>query len=91
MLTMPKPQQNQVRHRRVVAYEPSVGQSLEAIVLIPYFDTAFEGEGRGTYWVPLALSGSRRKRQRELQQVAEAAAKGIAREYAIRRGIDPDA
>jgi hypothetical protein len=79
-----------VRHRRVVAYEPAWDNSgkARATVVIDYPDGG--GAGEGTYWLPLKLVGGRRKRQREAERIARAAAEGIARQYSFERGLDPD-
>jgi hypothetical protein len=77
------------RYRRVVAFEPAwtqVGKA-RATVVIDYRDG--QGEGKGTYWVPLSLSGSYRRRRRQAERVAQIVAQGLAEEYALERGIDP--
>ena len=82
------------RYHRVVAFEPSWTNEgmARATVLIEYYDTnrAAVEEGAGTYWLPVEVSGSLRKRQREAQKLAETIARGIARQYALERGHNPD-
>lgn len=82
------------RYRRVVAFEPSWTNEgkARATVVIEYYDTnrAAVEVGEGTYWLPVELSGSLRKRQRAAQRIAETIARGIARQYALERGHSPD-
>jgi hypothetical protein len=81
------------RYSRVVAFEPSwINEGMaRATVVIEYYDTnRVVEEGEGTYWLPVELSGSFRKRQRAAQKIAETVARGIARQYALERGHSPD-
>jgi hypothetical protein len=82
-------QPRRVRYRRVVVYEPASHESVRAQAVIPYFDAAFEGEGVGTYWVPVTLSGfGGFGKQWQAQKLAQSVAQAIAREYAMRRGLE---
>jgi hypothetical protein len=77
------------RYRRVVAFEPAWNQEgkARAKVVIDYKDG--QGEGEGTYWIPLALTGSFRRRTKQAERIARMIGQGLAEEYALERGIDP--
>ena len=75
------------RNRRVVVYDASVPEGERAQAVVPYFDAAFEGEGRGTYWVPVLVRGPFKARR--LRKIARAVADGIASEHAQRMGLPP--
>jgi hypothetical protein len=73
-----------------VAFEPAWTQEgkARATVVIDYKDG--QGEGVGTYWIPLALLGSYRHRTKQAERVARMVAQGLAREYALDRAKDPE-
>ena len=78
------------RYRRIVAFEPAWNQEGKArvTVVVDYRDG--QGEGEGTYWIPLALKGSLRRRTKQAEKIAQMIAQGLVREYALERGIDPN-
>lgn len=90
MLESVRGEKTYTRYRRVVAFEPAWTQEgkARATVVIDYRDG--QGEGKGTYWIPLALSGSYRRRRKQAEKVAQMVAHGLAGEYALERGIDPE-
>jgi len=75
------------RPRRVIAYDATVPEGDRALAVIPYPDAPLIGEGRGTYWVPVAAPGWPWLRRRRLRKIADGVAKGIAREYELRQGL----
>ena len=91
MLQRPLSDKIDTRFRRVVAFEPAWTQEgkARATVFVDYRDG--KGEGEGTYWIPVALSGSFRRRTKQAERIARVVAQGIAEQYALERGIDPKA
>ena len=89
MLQAPLSDKTDTRFRRVVAFEPAWTQEgkARAAVFVDYRDG--KGAGEGTYWIPVALSGSFRRRTKQAEMIASAVAQGIAEQYALERGIDP--